>query len=185
MKYEVRMSSGVLSYHHYKGVKEHWIVALCYSFSNFETKSIRDLIELELNFESIEYLFSEFFLWFELQNNRKTARFLPSNLDPVSSFDKQIRRTYRVLHRQTDHKISSDRYQLHLRFRGPYFIRNEKLLETFKILSNNDHKNTIPFCHFAIVLTSWYRQHPNLCREDLRSAIMMSWDTRCFPAKMG
>ena len=41
-----------------------------------------------------------------------------------------------------------------------------------KVLSNTDHMTPIPFGHFAIVLTSWYRQLPDLCREDLR---MLLW----------
>ena len=55
----------------------------------------------------------------------------------------------------------------------------------FNVLSNTDHVTPIPFSHFAIVLKSWYRQHPHLCRKDLRSAIMMSRDTWRFPAKLG
>ena len=54
-----------------------------------------------------------------------------------------------------------------------------------KALLNSDHVTPIPFGHFAIVLTSWYRQLPRLCRKDLRKAIMTSWDTWRFPAELG
>ena len=43
-----------------------------------------------------------------------------------------------------------------------------------KVLSNTDHMTLITFGHFAIVLTSLYRQQPQFCREDLRRAIMTS-----------
>ena len=56
---------------------------------------------------------------------------------------------------------------------------------TFKVLSNTDHMTPIPFGHFAIVFTSWYRQLPRLCREDLRNDIMTSWDKWRFPAELG
>ena len=49
---------------------------------------------------------------------------------------------------------------------------------SFKVLSNTDHVTSIPFGHFAIVLTSWYRQNSYFCREDFRRAIMTSWETR-------
>ena len=51
-----------------------------------------------------------------------------------------------------------------------------------KVLSNIDHVTPIPFGHFGIVLTSSYRQYLHLCREDLRKAIMTSWDIWRFPA---
>ena len=60
----------------------------------------------------------------------------------------------------------------------------EKARARIKVLSNTDHMTPIPFCHFAIVLTSWYRQCPHLCCEYLRNAIMTSWNT-CIPAKLG
>ena len=55
----------------------------------------------------------------------------------------------------------------------------------FQALSNIDHVTPIPFGHFAITLTSWYRQHLHLCRRDLRKAIMTSWYTWRFPVQFG
>ena len=56
---------------------------------------------------------------------------------------------------------------------------------SFKVLSNTDHMTLINFSNFAIVFTLWYCPTSSLCREDLRNAIMISWNMQCFPAKLG
>ena len=67
---------------------------------------------------------------------------------------------------------------------APYMSSDLQMSCYFKALKNSDHVTPIPFGHFVIALTSWYRRPYPLCREDSRNVLWRHEIRDVFPRIM-